>query len=85
MNRLQPPFFPAQEAPEPQHRDAPSTASGHLPLTLARVRALNHIHDAAEIIRDALPDVAEVDRQLYASIVGGLCELERHLAELNPS
>jgi hypothetical protein len=85
MNRLPLSFFPAQKATEPEHKDIPSTAPGRLPLTLARVRALNHIHDAAEIIRDVLPDVAEVDRQLYATIVGDLFELEQHLAELNQS
>jgi len=81
-----PPFLPSQNVREPKQKpDILSANSGHLPLTLVRLRALNHIHDAAEIIRDAMPDVADADRQLYASIVGDLCALERHLAELNQS
>jgi len=39
----------------------------------------------AEILADAMPSVAAVDRQLYASIVGGLCTLERHLTDLGRS
>ncbi len=86
MNRLQTSLLPSQDEREPKQKaDIFSTDSGHLPLMLARVRALNHIHDAAEIIRDAMPDVADVDRQFYASIVGDLCALERRLAALNRS
>jgi hypothetical protein len=82
MNRLQSSFLPSQAQMKP---DASTGASDDLPLKVARVRALHHIHDAAEIISDAMPHVAELDRQLYASIVGGLCVLERHLTELNRS
>jgi hypothetical protein len=53
------------------------------PLQAARISAIHHIHDAAEIISNAMPYVAEIDQQLYGSIVGGLCSLERHLTELN--
>ncbi|MBV9105288.1 MAG: hypothetical protein JO066_03985 [Verrucomicrobia bacterium] len=63
----------------------PSVASDRLPLEVIRIRALHHIHDAAEILSDAMPEVPEIDRQLYASIVSGLCTLERHLTELNKS
>ena len=82
MNRFQSSFLPAQAQMKP---DASSAASDHLPLKVARLRALHHIHDAAEIISDAMPHVADLDRQLYASIIGGLCVLERHLTELNKS
>jgi hypothetical protein len=84
MNRFKSQFIPAQTEREPQKKpDLSSAESGRLPLRVARIRALHHIHDAAEIISDAMPYVADLDRQLYASIVGGLCTLERHLAELN--
>ena len=84
MNRFKSLFIPVQNEHEPQRKPNFSTAeSEHLPLRVARIRALHHIHDAAEIISDAMPYVADVDRQLYASIVGGLCTLERHLADLN--
>lgn len=82
MNRFQSSFLPAQAQMKP---DASSAASDHLALKVARLRALHHIHDAAEIISDAMPHVADLDRQLYASIIGGLCVLERHLTELNNS
>lgn len=84
MNHLQPSLLRSQNEREPKQKaDILSTDSGHLPLMLARVRALNHIHDAAEIVRDAMPDVADLDRPFYASIVGDLCALERRLAALN--
>jgi hypothetical protein len=54
-----------------------------LPLEIARTRAIHRIHEAAEILADAMPSVAVVDRQLYAAIVGGLCTLERHLTDLS--
>ena len=53
------------------------------PLRAARISAIGHIHDAAEIISNAMPYVAEIEKQLYGSIVGGLYSLERHLTELN--
>jgi hypothetical protein len=58
-------------------------ASVRLPLEIARTRAVHRIHEAAEILADVMPGVAVVDRQLYASIVGGLCTLERHLTDLS--
>ena len=63
----------------------PAEASVRLPLEIARNRAVHRIHEAAEILADAMPSVAAVDRQLYASIVGGLFTLERHLTDLNRS
>jgi hypothetical protein len=47
------------------------------------VQAGNHIRYAAEIISDAMPRIPERDHQLYYSIVGALCTLERHLTKLN--
>jgi hypothetical protein len=86
MNRLKPPFIPVQTTRRPQTKpNSFSPASEDLPLEIARIRALHHIHDAAEIITDAMPDVADADVQLYASIASGLRTLERHLAELNQS
>ena len=85
MNRLKSPFIPVH-TPQPQTKpNSFSQASEDLPLKIARIRALHHIHDAAEILSDALPYVPDADCQLYASIVGGLCTLERHLTELNKS
>ena len=49
----------------------------------AHLRAGNHIRYAAEIISDAMACVPETDHQLYDSIVGALCTLERHLNEMN--
>lgn len=63
----------------------PAKASVRLPLEIARTRAVHRIHEAAEILADAMPNVAVIDRQLYASIVGGLCTLERHLIDLSRS
>ena len=63
----------------------PAEASVRLPLEIARTRAVHRIHEAAEILADAMPSVAVADRQLYAAIVGGLCTLERHLTDLGRS
>ena len=60
----------------------PSTAPDSVPLEIARTRAIHRIHEAAEILADAMPKVAVADRQLYTAIVGGLCTLERHLTDL---
>jgi hypothetical protein len=49
----------------------------------ASIQAGNHIRCAAEIISNAMPGIPETDQQLYYSIVGALCTLERHLKELN--
>jgi hypothetical protein len=82
MNRFQSAFFRNQPNKKPA---PPPAASDNLPVKVARMRALHHIHDAAEILSEAMPDVPEIDCQLYASIVSGLCTLERHLTELNQS
>ena len=55
-----------------------------LEIELARRRALDHVHDAASILTDAMPYVGPDYRQMYTSIVGGLSTLERHLADLEP-
>ncbi len=52
-------------------------------LELAQLQAIHHIHDAAEILTNAMPHVESLDRQLYASLVGALRNLERHLTGLH--
>jgi hypothetical protein len=63
----------------------PAETSVRLPLEIARTRAVHRIHEAAEILADAMPSVAVADRQLYAAIVGGLWTLERHLTDIGRS
>ena len=51
---------------------------------MARLRAMHHVHDAARILTEAMPNVEPAYRQAYTSVVGGLSTLERHLADLEP-
>jgi hypothetical protein len=87
VKRFQSPFLPSQnDHPSPMETSGSTSAtSDHLPPEVARMRALHHIQDAAEIITEAMPYVTVVEQQLYASIVDGLSSLERHLADLNKS
>jgi len=87
VKRFQSPFLPSQnDRPSPMETaESSSATSDHLPPEVARMRALHHIQDAAEIISDAMPYVTVVEQQLYASIVDGLSSLERHLADLKKS
>lgn len=86
MKPFRTPSVPNQRACEPlKQPNTPFAVSSQLPLEVARIRALHHIRDAADIITNAMPHVDLVDRQLYASIISGLCTLERHLAELKQS
>jgi hypothetical protein len=55
----------------------------HEPLQVARIRAIRLVHDAADILGNAMPYVPETDEQLYTSVVAALYTLERHLTELN--
>ena len=74
----------ARKQTKPVHpTETPLSTADNPPLQAARIAAIHHIHDAAEIISNAMPYVAEIEKQLYGSIVGGLCSLERHLTELN--
>ncbi len=54
-----------------------------LSLRIAHNQAINHIHQASTIMSDALPNVADADRRLYATMVAGLEAFERHLSYLN--
>jgi hypothetical protein len=86
MKPFRTPFVPNQRECEPLKKPNTSFAgSSQPPMEVARIRALHHIRDAADVITNAMPHVDSVDRQLYASIVSGLCTLERHLAELKQS
>jgi hypothetical protein len=80
MNRLQQHFFPLQSQNKP---GAIQPISKEWALELAQLEAIHHIHDAAEILSNAMPYVESLDRQLYASLVGGLRNLERHLTGLH--
>jgi hypothetical protein len=80
MNRLQHHFFPLQPQNKPE---AVRPISKEWALELAQLEAIHHIHDAAEILTNAMPHVENFDRQLYASLVGGLRNLERHLTGLH--
>jgi hypothetical protein len=82
MNRLQHHFFSLQSTKKPE---APRPISNGWALELAQLEAIHHIHDAAEILTSAMPHVESLDRQLYASMVGGLRNLERHLIALQQS
>ncbi len=87
MNRPRPLMFlnfPQVKRKSLDRVDA-SQVSPQLPLRIAQNQALNHIHHAAKVLADSMPHIAEVDRQLYTSIIGGLCTLERHLAEISQS
>ena len=55
------------------------------PLKIAQIQAIDHIHCAAESITAAMSHVPNASLELYASIVSGLCTLERHLTDLNKS
>jgi hypothetical protein len=65
--------------------ESAESTSDHLPPEVARMRALHHIQDAAEIISEAMPYVTVDEQQLYATIVDGLASLEQHLAGLKKS
>jgi hypothetical protein len=80
MNRLQHHFFPPPSQKKPE---AVRPISKEWALELAQLEAIHHIHDAAEILTNAMPHVENLDRQLYASLVGGLRNLERHLIGLH--
>jgi len=55
----------------------------HLPLKIVHLQAANHIRYAAKILSDAIPYVANLDRQFYPSVVSALYTLEQNLDELN--
>jgi hypothetical protein len=80
MNRLPHHFLPVQSQKKP---DAISATSDDWALEVAQLEALHHIHDAAEVLTNAMPHVGNLDRQLYASMIGGLRNLERHLTGLH--
>ena len=80
MNRLPHHFLPVQSQKKP---DAISATSDGWALEVAQLEALHHIHDAAEVLTNAMPHVGNLDRQLYASMIGGLRNLERHLTGLH--
>ena len=82
MNRLQH-FFPLQPQSSHKKPEALRPISKEWALELAQLEAIHHIHDAAEILTNAMPHVESLDRQLYASLVGGLRNLERHLTGLH--
>ncbi len=84
MKRFRPPGARKQIKPVHPTETSLSTADNP-PLRAARISAIGHIHDAAEIISSAMPYVAEIDKQLYCAIVGGLNSLERHLTDLHQS
>jgi hypothetical protein len=84
MKRFRSPGTRKQTKPVHPTETSLSTAD-YSPLRAARISAIGHIHDAAEIISNAMPYVAEIDKQLYCAILGGLNSLERHLTELHQS
>jgi hypothetical protein len=82
MNRLQH-IFPLPSQSSQKTPKALRPISKEWALELAQLEAIHHINDAAEILTNAMPHVESLDRQLYASLVGGLRNLERHLTGLH--
>jgi hypothetical protein len=82
MNRLKH-FFPLESQPSQKKPEALRPISKGWALEFAQLEAIHHIQDAAEILSNAMPHVESLDRQLYASLVGGLRNLERHLTGLH--
>ena len=53
-----------------------------LKLEVARLRARHHVHDAARIIGDAIPDIPANKKGQYAEIIRALEAIEQQLTDL---